>query len=98
MPLDVTVAPETASTPSRPLAATMRPGSCSMALEPMPWVSPLSPTTTETMAAFWMVTVTSKSPAMPCPVPVYTPSAQTVDACAATASSKQDCTAATKSW
>ena len=69
MALEVTLAPETPSTPSMPLAATISAGSCSMALEPMPWVSELSPTTTSVMAPPSIVTVTGTSPPMPLPVP-----------------------------
>ena len=69
MALEVTEAPETPSTPSVPLAATISAGSCSMALEPMPWVSELSPTSTAVMTPPSMVTVTGTLPPMPLPVP-----------------------------
>ena len=67
MALEVTVAPETASTPSVPLASTMAAGSCSMALEPMPWVSELSPTVTSATLPPSTVTVTGTLPPMPLP-------------------------------
>ena len=67
MALEVTVAPETASTPSVPPASTILAGSSSMALEPMPGVSELGPTSTEAISPSLTVTVTGTSPPMPLP-------------------------------
>ena len=67
MALEVTDAPETPSTPSVPLASTIFAGSCSMALEPTPSVSSLSPTVTSVILPPEMVTVTGTSPPMPLP-------------------------------
>ena len=41
-----------------------------MALEPMPWVSEFSPTSTAVILPPSTVTVTSKEPPMPLPEPV----------------------------
>ena len=80
MAFEVTEAPETASTPSVPLALTMASGSCSMALEPMPSVSEFSPTSTLAILPSLTVTVTSTSPPMPLAEALYSPSAMVVAA------------------
>ena len=74
MALEVTEAPETPSTPSVPLASTILAGSCSMALEPTPWVSELSPTSTALILPSVIVTVTGTSPPMPLADASYVPS------------------------
>ena len=63
----VIVAPLTPSTPAVPLAATMASGSCSTALEPMPWVSEFSPTVTDATLPPSTATVTGTLPPMPFP-------------------------------
>ena len=75
MALEVTVAPEVASTPSVPLASMIAPGSCSIALEPMPCVSEFLPTSTLTMTPPSIVTVTGTLPPIPLPSAKYSPSA-----------------------
>ena len=51
-------------------------GSCSMALELMPWVSELSPTVTVATFPSLTSTVTGTLPPMPLPSAVYSPSVE----------------------